>query len=1028
MTRKDHNRYFLGAALCLLALSQPLRAEAPAAVVADEGRTPRAYTEHAIMHPDEATRRQRLLEHESLPVFKKDSPEQRQPPVSGKAVPASAAAAAPLAMDLFSDLTIIPSKWDQGLCGSCWVFASSAMLEVAMSHNYGIKDFLSTQYVLSNLDLSYPYFGYSGPPLNGCGGAGPNVFAAIYNASKVVVPWNNAHAEYKDGLVYNPDYCKTTLVPPSTIDTTPNYAIGQISLSQVQNLALPATGAIPPTQAQVIQDLKDALNQGQAVGFGFATLFASSGNADGSSTQGFLDFWANQLETTLWIDPEANNTWGASGWGAHMVTIMGYDESDPDPAKHYWILQNQWGLSANRPNGRFRMPMLMNYNNPNYQFYVFTLTMTPAAPVAPTASIALSRAKPLAGQYLEMTATVTGNPPFTYQWRKDGAVIGGEGSAVYVIPYLAASDGGHEYDVIVTNASGAATALPVTFTVGGQQLLSNPGFESGDNGAWSWTSTFPASASPDPIYMTTNAHLGGAYASLGGSSSKNQGAETGSLDQVVSIPAGAGSVSLGYWLQQYTFGTDHTWDTILDTLKIQVLDAAGNTLRTLRTYTNQQTDHFLWTRDSFDLSDFAGQTIRVHANWNEAAQNGGLNAPNARWNLDDFALTVAAAPAITLTPTAVTLVNGGSQAFVPSISNGSVDTVTWSSASGGTLPSGSTPSGAAQNYTAPASGTTDTITASTVDAPVARATARVTLVPASAVAVSVSPSSLEMMVGSTTAQLFGANVSTITNGAVSWSGSGVNTSGLFSAAGLATGTYTITATSQGAPSQSGVATVRLLAPSSITVTVTPAVPATLLVGGSQQFLATVAGVSVANQAVAWTVNGGGSVTPSGLFTAPIAGTFVVTATNTFSGVTGAARITVVSPGAVAVSVTPGTVSLLVGATQQLSATVTGVPAANNALTWAVSGGGSITPGGLFTATTVGTYTVTATNAFSGVSGTASVVVNARPTNLDLNGDGAVNPLDLLTFAKVYGTTNTSALFSGGSTVGDADLLILLAGM
>ena len=1018
------NRCFpLWASLYLLSVGNALVAGVDAPTVAmgaNPGRVSRPY-EHTIMHPDEVTLRQRQVDHENLPVFKKDptAPSRRFSSALGASEAPSTVA--PAVMDLYPHLTFTPSLWDQGGCGSCWLFASSAMLEVAMSYNYGIKDYLSTQYVLSNINQAYP-----GLTLNGCNGGGTEGFAAVYNATHMAVPASNAHAEYLDGIGTS-SYVKTSVVDPATIRMTPSYAIGNIACARIANINS-VYGTPPPTQAQVIQDLKDALNQGHAVGFSFTTIFSNYTAPDGSQGHGFFNFWDNQPESALWIDPRVPRSVNIGGWGSHLVVIMGYDESDPDPTKHYWIIQNEWGVSERRPKGQFRMPMLIDYNYIYYQFGIINLTMTPAAPAAPTVTAVLSIAKPTLGQYLEMEAVVTGNPPFTYQWRKDGDEIDGATTALYSIPYLASTDGGHEYDVVVTNSSGKATAAPVTFSVSGRQLLGNQGFESGADGAWKWTANVPQGYTTNPISTTQGwaPHLGTAYANLGGFFG-SLGPGSGSLEQIVSIPAGSGGVSLGYWLQQVTYGTYHTWTTIYGSLSVKILDAAGNTLRTLQTYTNQQVDHFLWTRDAFDLSDFAGQTIRVRIDWNDVGMDGANSAPSAQWNMDDFSLTVLpVVPTLSLTPTTVTLVHGRSQAFVPTVAHGSVDTVTWSSASGGTLPSGSTPSGAAQNYTAPASGTTDTITASTVDAPVARATARVTLVPASAVAVSVSPSSLEMMVGSTTAQLFGANVSTITNGAVSWSGSGVNTSGLFSAAGLATGTYTITATSQGAPSQSGVATVHLLAPASITVSVTPA--ATLLVGGTEQFSAMVTGVSSVNNAVVWSVNGGGTITPGGLFTATTAGTYMVTATNAFSGAACTVGATVVSPGAVTVSVTPGTTTLLVGASQQVSATVAGVPAASNAVTWSVNGGGSITPSGLFTATIPGTYVITATNTFSGVSGTAGVVVSTKPTNLDLNGDGAVTPLDLLPFAKVYGTTNTSALFSGGSVVGDADLLVLLAGI
>jgi hypothetical protein len=205
------------------------------------------------------------------------------------------------------------------------------------------------------------------------------------------------------------------------------------------------------------------------------------------------------------------------------------------------------------------------------------------------------------------------------------------------------------------------------------------------------------------------------------------------------------------------------------------------------------------------------------------------------------------------------------------------------------------------------------------------------------------------MVATTVTQQFSATVTAastpLTNGAVSWSGSGVSASGLFSATGLAAGPYTVTATSQAAPSRSGTATVTLLAPGSISVSVAPGTP-TVVIGGTQTFTATVTGPALT---------------------------------------------------------------------------------VNKTVTWSTNGGGTITAGGVFTATTVGSFIITATNTFSGVAGTAAITVSAAKS-LDLNGDGTVDLLDLLTFAKYYGTTNAGSDLNGDGTVNDADLALLLAGL
>jgi hypothetical protein len=104
------------------------------------------------------------------------------------------------------------------------------------------------------------------------------------------------------------------------------------------------------------------------------------------------------------------------------------------------------------------------------------------------------------------------------------------------------------------------------------------------------------------------------------------------------------------------------------------------------------------------------------------------------------------------------------------------------------------------------------------------------------------------------------------------------------------------------------------------------------------------------------------------------------------GLTATSSVAVtVAQTATAVSVSPATATVAPGGTQQFTATVTdqfGATIGSPALTWAVSGGGTIGSGGLFTAgsSAGGPFTVTATSA--GVSGTARVTV-ASPTTVTL---------------------------------------------
>ena len=143
-------------------------------------------------------------------------------------------------------------------------------------------------------------------------------------------------------------------------------------------------------------------------------------------------------------------------------------------------------------------------------------------------------------------------------------------------------------------------------------------------------------------------------------------------------------------------------------------------------------------------------------------------------------------------------------------------------------------------------------------------------------------------------------------------------------------------------------------------------------GASQQFTASVTGST--NTGVSWTTSGG-AITAGGLYVAPsTTGTYTVTATSA-ADTTKSASATIAVNVPVSVAVSPTAPSLVTGGTQQFTATVSGTT--NTGVTWKASGG-SVTPGGLYTApATAGTYTVTATSmADTTKSASASVAVSA----------------------------------------------------
>src|SRR6185437_5122022 len=70
-----------------------------------------------------------------------------------------------------------------------------------------------------------------------------------------------------------------------------------------------------------------------------------------------------------------------------------------------------------------------------------------------------------AGQTATFAVTASGTAPLSYQWKKNGASIGGATSASYTTPVTAIADSGSQFSVVVTNAAGTTTSNSAVLTV-----------------------------------------------------------------------------------------------------------------------------------------------------------------------------------------------------------------------------------------------------------------------------------------------------------------------------------------------------------------------------------------------------------------------------------------------------------------------------------------------------------------------------------------------------------------------------------
>jgi uncharacterized protein (DUF1800 family) len=339
---------------------------------------------------------------------------------------------------------------------------------------------------------------------------------------------------------------------------------------------------------------------------------------------------------------------------------------------------------------------------------------------------------------------------------------------------------------------------------------------------------------------------------------------------------------------------------------------------------------------------------------------------------------------VTIAPNPVTVAAGAKQQFTATVT-GAADTVVWWYVNGGNANGKISSNGL---YTAPAAAPAAPVTIRAVSSANSerQGTATITVTgPQQTVAVGISPASANVQTGMT--RQFTATVTGTANTAVTWqvnnvpggdaSNGTISNTGLYTApASVPAGGVTVGAISQADNTKSATAAVTVTTAPVVTIGVSPA-SASVQTNATRQFTATVTGS--ANTAVTWQVNnvtGGdatnGTISNTGLYTAPAAvpagGVTVGAISQADNTKSATAAVTVTAPPVVVtIGISPVAASLVVSATQQFTATVTGSP--NTDVTWQVNnvtGGsaatGTISLAGLYTApnaTPPGSITVTA---------------------------------------------------------------------
>jgi hypothetical protein len=185
--------------------------------------------------------------------------------------------------------------------------------------------------------------------------------------------------------------------------------------------------------------------------------------------------------------------------------------------------------------------------------------------------------------------------------------------------------------VTATDTTGASGSAAFTWTVNSagsgctaQQLIGNPGFETGSISPWSSTSGVLADTAEG-----APAHSGSWLAWLDGYASSH----TDTLSQTVTIPATCKSAQLSFWL--YIQTNDPT-NKAYDTFTVHVLNSSGTVLSTLATLSNLNTTGG-YSQYSYSVAPYIGQKITLKFTGKETLNNG----DNTSFFEDDNALNVS---------------------------------------------------------------------------------------------------------------------------------------------------------------------------------------------------------------------------------------------------------------------------------------------------------------------------------------------------------------------------------------------------
>lgn len=203
--------------------------------------------------------------------------------------------------------------------------------------------------------------------------------------------------------------------------------------------------------------------------------------------------------------------------------------------------------------------------------------------------------------------------------------------------------------------------------------------------------------------------------------------------------------------------------------------------------------------------------------------------------------------------------------------------------------------------------------------------------------------------------------------------------------------------------------------------------ASMVVGSSSTFTATIAPKTAGNKAVTWATSNAAivSVSDKGLVTAVALGTATITATTVDGNKTAKCVITVTANVIEVSGVTQAdeTAATAIGRTVQLNAIIAPASATNKNVSWATSNAAvaTVNATGLVTGVTAGTAFITVTTADGGKTASCEVTVTANPvavTGVTLPAGASVQPAKSIQLKPVVApvlATNKTVTWSSNNT-------------